>query len=133
MFIGGIIKFLLGMFMGKALSNPAILGSLGGLLANGGLGKILGSLKGGGMGSAVDSWVGTGKNKLVTGDEVEAALGKDQMSDLARRAGVPADRFKDQFAEHLPGMVDKLTPNGKLPNARDIDSSLQSMGWSGNG
>ena len=131
LFIGGIIKFLLGLFVGKAMNNPAIMASLGGLLANGGLAKILGSLKGAGMGGLVDSWVSKDKNQAISSDQVTNALGDGPLAELAKKLGMPKAKVAEQVAEHLPNMVDKLTPNGKLPSADEVDDHLGRMGWSG--
>src|SRR5262245_259847 len=108
LFLGSIIKFLLGLFVGKALNNPAILGQLGGLLSGGGLGKILEQLQRAGLGNAVDSWISKNKNKPVSADQLSDAIGDDQMTEMARDAGMSKDQFADQLARELPGMVDKL-------------------------
>lgn len=82
---------------------------------SGGLAGILGKLAQGGLGSAVDSWVSTGPNQPVTGNALQQALGSDLVKGLAAKSGLPLEQMLPQLAALLPGVVDKLTPDGKMP------------------
>lgn len=92
---------------------------LGGLLNQsggaGGLAGLVQQLQQGGLGDVVQSWVGTGQNLPVSAEQLHAALGGDQVSAMAQEAGVPQDDLMAQLSQMLPGVVDKLTPNGELP------------------
>lgn len=92
----------------------------GGLL--GGLGGLLDRLKNGGLGDAADSWIGTGQNKPVEPGQLGSALGQQTISDLARRAGMSEQELLQQLSQVLPGLVDKLTPNGQVPSNSQIAS-----------
>jgi uncharacterized protein YidB (DUF937 family) len=92
----------------------------GGLL--GGLGGLLDKLKNGGLSDAADSWVGTGQNKPVQPGQLGSALGQQTISDLAKRAGMSEQELLQQLSQVLPGVVDKMTPNGQLPNLSQIAS-----------
>lgn len=92
----------------------------GGLL--GGLGGLLDKLKNSGLGEAADSWVGTGQNKPVQPGQLGSALGQQTISDLARRAGMSEQELLDQLSRVLPGVVDKMTPNGRVPDVRQVAS-----------
>lgn len=92
----------------------------GGLL--GGLGGLLDKLRNGGLGEAADSWVGTGQNKPVQPGQLGSALGQQTISDLARRAGMSEQELLQQLSQVLPGVVDKMTPNGQVPNLSQIAS-----------
>lgn len=92
----------------------------GGLL--GGLGGLLDKLKNGGLSDAADSWVGTGQNKPVQPGQLGSALGQQTISDLARRAGMSEQELLQQLSQVLPGVVDKMTPNGQVPDLRQIAS-----------
>ena len=97
----------------------------GGALAGlGGLGGILGKLKGAGLGNKADSWVGTGANEDVDPDELEAALGKDQVAKLAAEAGVSHDEAKSGLSALLPKVVDHVTPQGQLPGGDQLGGLL---------
>ncbi len=129
MFIGQIINFLLRIVFGQALKNPAILAGLGGLLANGGLSKILGQLQQAGLGDMVKGWVANGPNPKIDPRRLSEALGDEEMERLAREAGMPRDRLAKELAQALPVAVDKLTPNGMLPSADELDNRLSNPDW----
>lgn len=97
----------------------------GGAGGGGGLGGLLQQLQQAGLGDAVQSWVGSGQNQPVSGEQLQAALGGDQISALAQQAGLPVGEMAGQLAHWLPQVVDKLTPNGELPaGGGDLGSAL---------
>lgn len=96
----------------------------GGLL--GGLGGLLEKLRSGGLADAADSWVGTGQNKPVQPGQLGSAIGQQTISELARKAGVSEQELLDQLARVLPGLVDKMTPDGRVPDVRQVASLFQS-------
>jgi uncharacterized protein YidB (DUF937 family) len=85
----------------------------GGLL--GGLGGLLDQLKNAGHGEATDSWVGTGQNKPIQPQDLGKAIGPQTISDIAQRAGMSEDELLKLLSQALPGVVDKLTPDGQVP------------------
>jgi uncharacterized protein YidB (DUF937 family) len=68
-----------------------------------------------GMGDIVSSWIGTGANRSVHPGQLQNALGEDRIQELAERAGLPAEAVKQKLATILPVVIDKLTPQGRLP------------------
>jgi uncharacterized protein YidB (DUF937 family) len=112
---------------GGSSAMGALLPVLAGLLASGGLSKILGSLKANGLGTQADSWVGTGANDRVTGSQVEQAIGKEQVAEIARQLGVPESQAAEAVAQALPEVVDKVSPEGKLPPDEDLDAAFDKL------
>jgi uncharacterized protein YidB (DUF937 family) len=90
----------------------------GGLL--GGLGGLLDKLQKGGLGSAANSWVGSGQNQPVPPGQLGSALGPDVIKVLAQRSGLSEEEITKQLSQLLPGVVDKLTPQGRLPTAAEL-------------
>jgi uncharacterized protein YidB (DUF937 family) len=90
----------------------------------GGLGGLLDRLSGAGHGETVASWVGPGQNASIQPDNLGAALGQTTVSDLARNAGMSEQELLAQLSRVLPGAVDKLTPNGRIPNETEIQAAL---------
>lgn len=82
----------------------------------GGLSGLVSQLSQGGLADAVKSWVGTGANQPVSGDAIQQALGSDKIQELAAKAGISSDALSSGLAQMLPGVVDKLTPNGEVPS-----------------
>lgn len=91
---------------------------VGGLLA--GLGGLLNKLAQGGLGNATDSWVGSGQNQPVPPNKLGSALGPDVIKSLAQRSGLSEEELTQQLSQVLPGLVDKMTPNGRLPTAEEL-------------
>jgi uncharacterized protein YidB (DUF937 family) len=90
----------------------------GGLL--GGLGGLLDKLQKGGLGSAANTWVGSGQNQPVPPGQLGSALGPDIIKTLAQRSGLSEEEITKQLSQILPGVVDKLTPQGRLPTIAEL-------------
>jgi len=102
---------------GKA-SQPSSDDGGGGLL--GGLGGLLDKLQKGGLGDVANSWVGSGQNKPVSPGQLGPALGPDVIKTLAQRSGLSEEEITKQLSQVLPGIVDKLTPQGRLPTLAEL-------------
>jgi uncharacterized protein YidB (DUF937 family) len=85
-----------------------------------GLGGLIDQFQKKGLGDVIDSWVNRGKNKGVAPDQVSVALGGDVVNELSRRTGLSRDEVVDELARMLPNVVDKLTPDGRLPTRQEI-------------
>lgn len=95
----------------------------GGLL--GGLGGLLEKLTNAGHGETADSWVKPGENKAIDPNELGVALGKKAISEIALKTGLSEEDLLAQLSKVLPGVVDKLTPNGQVPTTTQIASLLK--------
>ena len=121
--LGGMLG---GGVQGEAQSVPAaLMGLLGG--QEGGLAVIMQKFEDGGLGGVFRSWVGTGENQPVTPDALHNVLGSDIVQQLAAKTGLPVDQLMAQVAQHLPHVVDGVTPDGQLPQS---GASLLAMGES---
>lgn len=90
----------------------------------GGLQGLLAKLQAGGLGEATQSWVGTGANQPVSADQLGGALGPDLMAMIARQLGGNTQQASGTLAELLPDLIDRLTPQGRLPQ----DDGLGALG-----
>lgn len=110
----------------------ALLSGQGGGGAAGGLPGLLEKFQRGGLGDVASSWVGTGENLPISPSQLEGALGSDLLGNLARQFGLSPGDAASQLSEVLPGVVDKLTPEGRLPSGdfSDIGSLLGRLGGS---
>jgi uncharacterized protein YidB (DUF937 family) len=99
-------------------TKPAANPEAGGLL--GGLGGLLEKLQQGGLGDVAKSWVGTGPNPSVSPDKLGPALGPSIIKTLAEKTGMSEQDVTAQLSQILPGFVDKLTPQGRLPTHDEI-------------
>jgi uncharacterized protein YidB (DUF937 family) len=98
-----------------------LLGGLGGLLAGtqggiaGGLGDLLDRFRTSGHDDAARSWVQTGPNSELDEADLENALGGDTIEQLTQKTGLSKDELIARLKSVLPGAVDQMTPQGRLP------------------
>jgi uncharacterized protein YidB (DUF937 family) len=97
------------------LLGGILAGGAGGSVLSGGLGQIIQDMQRAGQGQAAQSWVGRGDNDPVAPDDLARALGADTLSQLSSETGMPQDELLQGLSQHLPGLVDQLTPEGRLP------------------
>ena len=117
------------LFRGGSTGPAATTGSpptsgegAGGLL--GGLGGLLDKLQKGGLNDVVNSWVGSGQNQPVSHNQLGPALGPDIIKALAQRSGLSEQEITKQLSQVLPGVVDKLTPAGRLPTLAELSETM---------
>jgi uncharacterized protein YidB (DUF937 family) len=111
--IGSVLKGMSGQ-QGEAGGLSAILAQI---LANtdlGSVGGLLQQLQKSGLGPQVASWLGNGANLPVSVDQLRAALGNEQVRQLATSLGIPVDQLLGQLSQHLPAAIDHMSPNGTL-------------------
>lgn len=101
-----------------AAPAPAEQDSDGGLL--GGLGGLIDKFRNSGQGDTIDSWVGTGQNKPIQPGQLQNTLGNQTISDLARQSGLSEQDLLAQLSTVLPDLVDKLTPQGRMPTEQEV-------------
>jgi len=79
-----------------------IVGALVGGGGAGGVGGVLETLAANGLGDQVASWTGNGANLPISPDQITAALGSDQVQQLAQASGLPVGDFLQHLTAHLP-------------------------------
>jgi uncharacterized protein YidB (DUF937 family) len=79
------------------------------------LNKVLDSLKEKGFGPTVQSWISGGENQPISADKIKDALGVDKLQELAKKAEIKVQELPETLSKLLPQLVDKLTPEGKIP------------------
>jgi uncharacterized protein YidB (DUF937 family) len=116
---------------GGGLSD-VLKGGLGGLLAggaagsilSGGLGDLMKQLQQSGQGDTANSWVGKGENKPIAPGDLANALGADQIDSIASQAGLSRNDLLQGLSQYLPGVIDHLTPDGRLPDANEVSRRI---------
>ena len=86
---------------------------------------LINQFKQNGLGDVINSWIGTGQNQAVSPNQLREALGQKTINDLSRHSGAPQDDLLSQLSRYLPGVIDRLTPNGQLPNQADLRSGYR--------
>lgn len=93
----------------------------------GGLAGLVQCFQEKGLGGLAASWVGTGQNLPITADQINHVLGSDQVKQMAARAGLSPEVAGNMLSQLLPSLVDKLTPNGQIPQHSTLLESCMSM------
>jgi uncharacterized protein YidB (DUF937 family) len=99
-------------------TSPAPSPEAGGLL--GGLGGLLEKLQQSGHGDVAKSWVGSGPNPPISPGSLGSALGLSTIKTLVEKTGLSEQEVTSQLSQILPGFVDKLTPQGRLPTHEEL-------------
>jgi uncharacterized protein YidB (DUF937 family) len=144
---GGLGDILGGLFGSKPSSVPSgtpggakpgsakpagslsdlIPGGLGGILGgatagsvlSGGLGNLIKELQDSGHGRVAQSWVGTGQNQEIAPHHLADSLGSDTLDALSQQTGLEREDLLAGLSQHLPDLIDQLTPNGRLPSEEE--------------
>ena len=98
------------------------------LQQNGGITGLIEKLRASGLGQHAASWVGSGANLPLTGEQLQSALGSDELAQLASGVGLTPQQASGGLAQLLPELVNQLTPAGQVPdNHHDMISEALSM------
>jgi uncharacterized protein YidB (DUF937 family) len=86
----------------------------------GGLAALVERFQQNGHGDVINSWVGSGQNQSISPDQLHQALGPDAVNNLSRMTGVSGQTLVAELSRVLPGIVDKLTPQGRVPEHAEM-------------
>lgn len=102
-----------GDIMGRTASD------VGGSLMSG-LNDLLETFRNSGNRDQADSWITPGvPTQGLSREQVEASIGRDTLTDLARDTGMDYDVLLDRLAKTIPEAVDRATPDGHFPQSDD--------------
>jgi uncharacterized protein YidB (DUF937 family) len=82
----------------------------------GGIAGLINQFRDAGLGHVAESWVGNGPNQPVSPQQLRTVFGDQQVHQMAQQSGMPTSDFLSQLSQHLPRVVDGVTPNGELPD-----------------
>ena len=51
----------------------------------------------------------------MTPEQVHQSIGLVKLKQMANQFGIPVDKVTEELAKYIPSVVDKATPEGKLP------------------
>ena len=121
----GLLDSVVGALGGQ--EQNSVMAQVMGLINNpngGGLAGLLEQFKAGGLGHLADSWVGTGQNLPISAEQIQSALGCEQIQQMAAKVGISPDVLSGQLARLLPQAVDKVTPDGTVPDQSTLQQGL---------
>ena len=124
---------ILGNLLGGSGQAPGALnsitsGGLGNLLSGlggaGALGSLVDLFRQNGHGAAMNSWVANGPNQQLQPNQIGEALGPGPLRELEQHTGLPQQTLLEQLARELPVAIDHVTPQGRLPNQPELESTV---------
>ena len=104
-----LIESVMGM-----LNNPQL----------GGLEGLVKSFKEKGLENVISSWIGTGDNKAISGEQLQKVISGDGIKKIADKIGSTKEEASNLLAGMLPQLIDKLTPDGKLPEGNLLEKGM---------
>ncbi len=100
------------------------------LQSQGGLSGLLQKFEANGMGDVAKSWISQGENQPVTGEQLHKVIDPATVTEVSQYLGLSPSDALAQISKYLPQVVDKLSPNGQVP--QDGQGGLGNMaGMSG--
>ena len=109
----------------EAEQGPMVGGLAELVQGSGGLGGLLSAFQQQGLGDTAQSWVGSGENRPISPQQIERVLGFGPIQQFAARFGLTPEQASGQIAALLPGVIDKLTPEGRLPDNALLQQGLE--------
>ena len=110
--------------------NAQLLNAVISMLTNkqaGGLSGMVEAFQQKGLGDLMSSWISTGKNLPISPEQLRNGIGEERLRSLAQHAGVSEESASSQLSDLLPGLIDKLTPDGKLPDSSILEKGLEML------
>lgn len=81
----------------------------------GNLSDLISGFEQAGLGHIVQSWIGNGSNQPVSPQQLQSVFGNDRVQSIASQSGVAPQDLLSQLSQHLPELINRLTPNGRPP------------------
>lgn len=112
----GLFDSIAGTVLGKLGGEQGSMAQIALDLLNqhGGVSGVLEKFKENGMTDEVSSWVGKGANLPISAEQISNVLGNSEIAAMAAKFGITPEVLSSKIAEHLPTVVDKLTPDGEV-------------------
>lgn len=123
----GLLDGLLGSLGGGGSDNPLLSTVMQIVNENGGIGGLAEKFQQGGLGELAKSWISTGENLPISAEQLQSVLGNEHLAELAGKFGLDANQLSGQLSEYLPQVIDKLTPNGEVPQGDLLSSALDML------
>jgi len=127
-----LLDDVLGMAgMGSAAQPQQHAGVLGMLLSYisspqvGGISGLQQMFQQNGLGNIVSSWIGNGQNLPISSDQLQNVLHGSALENIATQSGMNMGQISSLLSQMLPNLVDKLTPNGQVPDAGALSQMMK--------
>ena len=132
----GLLDSIVGQVAGSLGGTAAgqqggLLEAVTGLINNpqtGGLQGLIQAFEQQGLGHVISSWIGTGQNLPISAEQLQSVLGNEQVQALAQKMGLSTQDIAGHLSQLLPQVVDKVTPDGAVPQGDALQSAIGMLG-----
>lgn len=130
----GLLDDMMAMAGGGNAAQGQNTGGLGAILAFlnspqvGGISGLQNMMQQGGLGHIVSSWLSNGQNMPVSAEQLQNVLHSGALQQAAQSAGIDVTQLTGLMSSVLPGLVDKLTPNGQIPEGNALSQMMKGLG-----
>jgi uncharacterized protein YidB (DUF937 family) len=90
----------------------------------GGLATLVQGFQQSGLGDIISSWISTGENLPISPAQIQSGLGSGPLQQFASSVGLSPEGASSKLAEILPAIIDRLTPDGQLPQSDLLGKGL---------
>jgi uncharacterized protein YidB (DUF937 family) len=80
-----------------------------------------------GLGGVIASWIGTGQNLPISAEQLQNVLHSDALQNIAAKTGMDPAQLTSVLSQMLPHVVDKLTPNGQVPDSGALSQMMKGL------
>ncbi|MES1191520.1 MAG: YidB family protein [Steroidobacter sp.] len=115
--MSGAVMSLFGSIVGGIVGAELDHVVAGYIQQHGGLSALVQKFESQGMGNIVQSWISNGPNQSISADQLHQVLGSDAVTQLAAKFGLNPQDVAQKLSQILPSAVDKMTPDGVIPNS----------------
>jgi len=91
--------------------------------SHGGFAGFLERFNRAGLGDTASSWVKDSANMPISNEQLESVLAHSELENMANQVGTNYETATSAAAFMMPQVVDRLTPNGVLPDENDLLST----------
>jgi uncharacterized protein YidB (DUF937 family) len=91
---------------------------------NGGFRGFLGSFQETGLGDLASSWINSSANMAISDEQTESVFSEQTLKEMSEETGIDYKTTTSATAFMIPHIIDKLTPNGEIPNERGLRTMI---------
>ncbi len=132
----GLLDSIVGQVAGSlsgagAGQQGGLLEAVTGLINNpqtGGLQGLIQAFEQQGLGHVISSWISTGQNLPISAEQLQSVLGNEQVQAIAQKLGLSPQDISSHLTQLLPQVVDKVTPDGAVPQGDALQSAIGMLG-----
>ncbi|MEQ4924216.1 YidB family protein [Proteus hauseri] len=91
--------------------------------SQGGIEGLVKQFNSAGLSELIQSWIGTSANLPINAEQIVQIFSSPVINDLATKINMSAGEASEMAAQYLPKLIDKVTPNGVIPENLDLVSA----------